>query len=593
MLLELLAVDKPCAEVFIDSWKEMVATTASRDKSCLFATLDDYVDYRIIDTGAPFVSKLMCFGMGIQLTDEEWKLAAPITRSCFAALGLVNDYFSFDVEWDEYQREGKNGQNTAMTNLVWLYIQWEDLSIPEAKERTRETVRHYEAEYYQRVNAFSLDGEKCSMNLEIYLKAQAYQISGNVAWSLRCPRYHPELCAKGQDMLHSQAKENKQKWQREDHSTKNPDPNERPVSDLAGISDSETSQQSPAGTPRSSVSSSSSVYSVVDSADLPEFESSISLSDKALLAPFEYISSLPSKGMREALIDALNVWLILPDSTIKTIKRVSQKLHSSSLMLDDIEDSSDLRRGHPATHTVFGAASTINSANSLLVDVMNDVLQLNNPDCMKIVTEELHNLFIGQSWDLHWTQQFQCPSEVEYLEMISHKTGGLFRLLARLMNECSSSLHNKSVHLNKNRHLTSFLTLSRTIPLDFITVLGQYFQIRDDFKNLTDHQYTTEKGFCEDLDEGKFSFPIVHAWQSDRQDFLLRGIMRTGRSLDSLSIPHKKTILAQLDRHGSMRYTLRVLRELEKIIRTELNRIEQDTKCENWVMRLLIQKLAV
>jgi hypothetical protein len=53
MLLELLAMDKPCAEVFIQSWKEMVATTASRDKSCLFTTLNDYVDYRIIDTGAP------------------------------------------------------------------------------------------------------------------------------------------------------------------------------------------------------------------------------------------------------------------------------------------------------------------------------------------------------------------------------------------------------------------------------------------------------------------------------------------------------------------------------------------------------------
>lgn len=55
MLLELLAIDKPCAEVFIQSWKEMVATTASRDKSSLFATLDEYVDYRIIDTGAPWV----------------------------------------------------------------------------------------------------------------------------------------------------------------------------------------------------------------------------------------------------------------------------------------------------------------------------------------------------------------------------------------------------------------------------------------------------------------------------------------------------------------------------------------------------------
>lgn len=53
LLLELLSIDKPCAEVVIASWKEMVATTASRDKSCIFDTIEDYVDYRIIDTGAP------------------------------------------------------------------------------------------------------------------------------------------------------------------------------------------------------------------------------------------------------------------------------------------------------------------------------------------------------------------------------------------------------------------------------------------------------------------------------------------------------------------------------------------------------------
>lgn len=87
--------------------------------------------------------------------------------------------------------------------------------------------------------------------------------------------------------------------------------------------------------------------------------------------------------------------------------------------LDDIEDSSDLRRGHPSTHTIFGAPSTINSANFLLIDVMNDVQSLNSPGCMGIVIEELRNLFIGQSYDLHWTQQGQCPSEAEYLEMIN------------------------------------------------------------------------------------------------------------------------------------------------------------------------------
>jgi hypothetical protein len=53
MLLELLAIDAPCAEVVINSWKEMISTTAKQDKTRAFETLEEYVDYRIIDTGAP------------------------------------------------------------------------------------------------------------------------------------------------------------------------------------------------------------------------------------------------------------------------------------------------------------------------------------------------------------------------------------------------------------------------------------------------------------------------------------------------------------------------------------------------------------
>lgn len=55
MLLELLSIDAPCAEVVIESWKTMVATTAKQDKTRPFENLQDYVDYRIIDTGAPYV----------------------------------------------------------------------------------------------------------------------------------------------------------------------------------------------------------------------------------------------------------------------------------------------------------------------------------------------------------------------------------------------------------------------------------------------------------------------------------------------------------------------------------------------------------
>lgn len=52
---------------------------------------------------------------------------------------------------------------------------------------------------------------------------------------------------------------------------------------------------------------------------------------------------------------------------------------------------------------------------------------------------------------------------------------------------------------------------NRNISLDtLVNQLGKYFQIRDDYKNLT-AEYTTQKGLCEDLDEAKFSFPLVYA----------------------------------------------------------------------------------
>ncbi|CAG8201669.1 unnamed protein product [Penicillium nalgiovense] len=102
--------------------------------------------------------------------------------------------------------------------------------------------------------------------------------------------------------------------------------------------------------------------------------------------------------------------------------------------------------------------------------------------------------------------------------------------------------------------------------------------------NLVDDEYTSGKGFCEDLDEGEFSFPIVHAWHSS-PDLVMRGMIQEGKTSGSLSIPYKKTILERLYNTGRMEYTLQTSKEFQVRIYDNLEYAEKQVGCENWVMR--------
>ncbi len=261
--------------------------------------------------------------------------------------------------------------------------------------------------------------------------------------------------------------------------------------------------------------------------------------EQILLGPFDYMVNHPGKDIRKQLIAAFNAWLQVPPSSLEIITKVIGMLHTASLLIDDVEDNSLLRRGVPVAHSIFGTAQTINSANYVYFQALQELLKLGNPEVVRIYADELCNLHRGQGMDLFWRDTLTCPSEEDYLEMVGNKTGGLFRLAVKIMQ--AESLNNETDY----------------IPL--VSTIGLLFQIRDDYLNLSSEIYTSNKGLCEDLTEGKFSYPIIHAIKQEPGNMQLINILRMRTTDEEV----KKYAVGYMRDRGSFEYCKVRLRELK------------------------------
>lgn len=147
------------------------------------------------------------------------------------------------------------------------------------------------------------------------------------------------------------------------------------------------------------------------------------------------------------------------------------------------------------------------------------------------------NLHRGQGMDLFWRDTLTCPTEDEYLEMVGNKTGGLFRLAVKLM-QAESATGKDCVSL--------------------VNVMGLIFQICDDYLNLSNTTYTKNKGLCEDLTEGKFSFPIIHSIRANPSNHQLLSILKQKTQDDEV----KRHALHYMESTGSFAHTRQTVTEL-------------------------------
>jgi len=269
--------------------------------------------------------------------------------------------------------------------------------------------------------------------------------------------------------------------------------------------------------------------------------------DESILEPYNYLSSAPGKDIRSKLIDCFQEWMQIDAKKLIVIKELIRMLHNASLLIDDIEDNSKMRRGMPAAHTIYGIPSTINCANYVYFLAMEKCTELDQPECTCIFMKELLNLHRGQGQDILWREECKCPTEDEYKAMVSDKTGGLFRLAISLMGVFA-----------QRSDLPDFGKL--------IYLFGLYFQIRDDYVNIASAEYMKEKCYCEDLSEGKFSFPMIHCIRTHATDRRLLNILR--QRTEDLEV--KRHAVQYITDCGSLRYTRQVLEDLFLQIEAEI-----------------------
>ncbi|KAG8838218.1 geranylgeranyl pyrophosphate synthetase [Serendipita sp. 411] len=280
-----------------------------------------------------------------------------------------------------------------------------------------------------------------------------------------------------------------------------------------------------------------------------------------LLEPYAYMTSQPGKDFRTKMTAAFNDWLKVPEDQLTLIAKIVQMLHNASLLMDDVEDDAQMRRGNPVAHKIYGIPQTINSANYVYFLAYKQLFALRDSENShepldEIVNEEFLNLHRGQGLEMFWRDSLQCPTEEDYISMVNNKTGGLLRLAIKLMMAKSASKIDY-------------------VPL--VNLIGVYFQIRDDYMNLQSDQYSANKGFAEDLTEGKFSFPVVHAIRSNKSN---RQIINVLQKRPSTPTTKRYAVDYMQNVTDSFSYTRSVLAILDKQVREEVQRLGGNPKLE-------------
>ncbi len=226
--------------------------------------------------------------------------------------------------------------------------------------------------------------------------------------------------------------------------------------------------------------------------------------DKAITEPIWEILDRGGKRWRPALFLLVCEALGKKTYDFLDFAIIPEVIHNGTLIIDDIEDSSELRRGKPCTYRIYGMDIAVNAGNTMyylpllpLIAKRDQISPEMLRDLYEVYVQEMVNLSMGQAMDLAWHRGIANADGVgedDYLQMCAYKTGTLARMSARL----AAVLAGANVELvEKLGH--------------YAESIGVAFQMQDDVLDLTGKEFAMKKGGRgQDITEGKRTLMVIY-----------------------------------------------------------------------------------
>ena len=106
--------------------------------------------------------------------------------------------------------------------------------------------------------------------------------------------------------------------------------------------------------------------------------------------------------------------------------------------------------------------------------------------------------------------------------------------------------------------------------------------------NLSSTDYIQNKGLCEDLTEGKFSFPVIHSIRANPQNLQLINILKQRSNDDEV----KKYAVSYMESTGSFAYCRKILKDLKEKAMSLIDAVDEG-RGEGAGVRVILEKMDV